>query len=515
MQKKPTTIASHFNIDPKNLDFANVDLSDDIPLYVDPLLLWRSPYRDHHIVHGELVHFFETAISNAKSGKKHIAERMFDFPEPENLIGSATSGHDGRGMRSGGLASDVFHSIFENKGILEHGLKFLNELQLNIHGIGPDLISDMTVNIAKRFFVDYTNRQCEIWKIPVSKCTTRVFLWDELDWDEIAVELPIHPETGDPFLLTPKILLRRGDLNMKWEDFYGFFRELAKDRILSSRWNGIGKPPRVTYKEIAKEYPFTKGFVTELLEKEPELRTTFVGTVTRNVLQNSREVTVENLGIPRFGPVISIEALRQIFAGIPTASKELKVILENAIAASDENAEYEKTVPLTEQIESLFDRSMDELVVILGSYTDAQKETFEKTKQIVADETYTPCIIKDMKDVGNKNPREKVFTYVAPCRFVVVLDFVASGHFNEIELLKDLGIPIILISQKEIGPTYMLHGIDRTHSFIQRYPITTHGSLENALQSGISWAEKMIYERNQYNIETLPWLKPPEPDRAN
>jgi hypothetical protein len=60
----------------ETLDFAIPLLDEDIPLYVDPFLLWKSPSQQDQSLHTALVNSFNYVGYLTKSGKTDAARRQ-------------------------------------------------------------------------------------------------------------------------------------------------------------------------------------------------------------------------------------------------------------------------------------------------------------------------------------------------------------------------------------------------------------------------------------------------------
>lgn len=497
------SLSELYRLDPNRIDFVNLDLADDLPLFVDPLLFWRSPYPEHHAVHAVIVDFFERAIECVRAKEYSVAKRMLVFPEPTNYIGCSRAGHEGHGIARD-LGKKLYEELIDNPDIQAHGLKFLNELELLIEGIGGDLISDMAVNIAKPYFVEYTGRECRRWNIPLHKAVTRCFLYEERDWDDVPVELPLHPETGSPFLLTPYEVVRKFvDLNSR-QFYQEALRHILRDRMVHN-FEALGKTPRVTWREVQATYPFSKRLVVRTLHESPDLRREFVGTRKQDTEGRGRELTAKRLGLAE-EPQLSLAALQDIARSHPPDAG-FPALLDAALhLPSTTDAPPPVSVPFTDDLNRVLKRSMEELVLLLGSYAADQKENWEKGQTLLETEGYSCCILRDMPDLGDAAPREKVFTYASAARFMVVFDFSPSGHLNEIELLKSLGRPMAIIGSPGAGSTFMLAGIERI-SFIRRFEVVGGVTLEQALVAAIDWAEETIKGNVELNFKTLPWMK--------
>ncbi|UKS26046.1 hypothetical protein LOZ80_31580 [Paenibacillus sp. HWE-109] len=255
------------------VDFLIPNLNEDLQLYVDPFLFYKSGNPEYQAVHSTIRQFFSIAIEQIRLGRNDVAQRMLHFPEvEETMLGVSSGTHKGRGMGDS-RGKIIYREIISNPNILEYGVSHLAEMQLLIEGVGFDMVSDMCTNIAKPFFVDYTQRQCKMHNIPMVQGLSlgHVFDWEEHDWDDQHVELPVNPNTGYPILLVPKAVVRRFE-DIDYKDFWNTtYRYILRDIEVEKSVRAIGREPKITWKEINEKYNFCKKTVVEVLHEQPEL----------------------------------------------------------------------------------------------------------------------------------------------------------------------------------------------------------------------------------------------------
>jgi hypothetical protein len=95
-------------------------------------------------------------------------------------------------------------------------------MQLLSAGIGPDRISDIAANILKRFLIDYTQRQCAIWDIPMKSGVPVSHIYNATDqtWNDSHEDLPVSAIDGSVILLVPRRLVR----TLPWINYDDFIR---------------------------------------------------------------------------------------------------------------------------------------------------------------------------------------------------------------------------------------------------------------------------------------------------
>ncbi len=190
-------------------DFAIPLLDEDLPLFVDPFLLWKSPSLQDTALHSVLATGFNEllrsfAAGNGKSASSTLA-RLSECREAG--LGTSASRE---GRRFGPeFAKDALETLVSIPQIRANGVKHIEVLQLLVAGIGKDRISDITCSILKSFLIDYSIEQAKKHGIP----TERVDVDDIFDHRTASlvsesVTLPVSPVTRHGVLLIPKRWLR-------------------------------------------------------------------------------------------------------------------------------------------------------------------------------------------------------------------------------------------------------------------------------------------------------------------
>jgi hypothetical protein len=201
-------------------DFAIPFLDDDIPLYVDPFLLWKSPSQQDNGLHLGVIsaiNYFGQLSQNGKMAEAVTA--LVDISECREVgLGNAANK---AGHRIGKVTAEEILSLFKSiPQIIQGGLAHVEEIQLYVDKISRDRVSDITCSLLKSFLIDYTIFQCQKWAIPCSP--TRIDLFDHRSrkFTTETVSLPANPLTAAPILLVPKRWLRY----VPWINFDDYFK---------------------------------------------------------------------------------------------------------------------------------------------------------------------------------------------------------------------------------------------------------------------------------------------------
>lgn len=213
----------------------NVSLINDLPLFIDPFLLFDSENPKYVALHEEIIRYvkFLRDASSEGSISKGLLENWFQFPEvKQNWLGFSKTGNRGSGL--GKIFAEGLHRslnrVFNDFGseTITRG-SHLEKLCLIADGVGRDHLSDFTTNLIKGYLLDYTQTFARE-HIPSSM--RAVFAVEKVTFDYAArrwrgarYELPSFG--SDFVLLTPKDILtkdeawiNRGDLLDQFQDIY-------------------------------------------------------------------------------------------------------------------------------------------------------------------------------------------------------------------------------------------------------------------------------------------------------
>jgi hypothetical protein len=215
-----------------DLDFAIQFVNEDIPLYIDPFLLWKSPSLQDQALHTAITNSFNHLNYLSKKGKNDIAlSTLINLSECDE-VGLGVS-KTRKGLKIGKVQAQNILNLF--KDIPEYsqfGFTHFEVIQLYISGISKDRISDFACNYIKSFLIDYTIEQCELNGIPMEGVildTIYNYKKHILDINQ-KVYLPVNPDTKEPIIFTPKRWLRFNP----WINYEDYFKSYCpRDEIFN------------------------------------------------------------------------------------------------------------------------------------------------------------------------------------------------------------------------------------------------------------------------------------------
>lgn len=237
------------------VDFAIPFLDEDIPLYVDPFLLWKSPSQMDNGLHDSIIQNFNQLGYMVNHGKeKEATELLIGLSECE-AVGLGTS-KTRKGNRIGEkVANDILKLFGDIPQLKTNGFTHIEEVQLLVGQIAKDRISDIACNLISSFLIDYTKQRCEECKIPMEQVTIEsVYDSKSHTLKAETVFLPVNPNTKQPILLVPKRWLRFSSWIGMEDYFSNYYSEnvdkglFFKDRIKIIDYN-------------RNNYDFVRGYV--------------------------------------------------------------------------------------------------------------------------------------------------------------------------------------------------------------------------------------------------------------
>ncbi len=221
------------NFTQDDVSFAIPRLREDIPLYVDPFLLWVSDDQNYRSLHDRLIGFFRLVSERVRDGDVGGAARLLAGCQEQPALGLGYASGSKRGTSVGPkLIAEILRVHRDVPQLAEGRIRHLEELQLVVPGFAEDRVSDTASAILKEFFISYTAEQAAKHGIP----TRPVRLSDVYDssrrlWVPAPeARLPFNPADSSPILLAPLDLLRR----LPWINYPDYYRSGYEARVLAS-----------------------------------------------------------------------------------------------------------------------------------------------------------------------------------------------------------------------------------------------------------------------------------------
>lgn len=227
-----------FDIAPEEVDeygAFNIALVNDLPLFIDPFLLYDSKDSRYQRLHEQIIEYLcflkERALSNELT-EGAVSHWLLFKEVKQNWLGFSESGNSGTGLgpEFARNLSRNLTTVFRDFGneTISAG-SHIEKLGLLSGGVGRDHLSDFTTNLIKGYLLQFTEsfarehlkaskrRSFNVGRVSFDFQTGR--------WKNAEFDLPFF--NGDYVLLTPKEILTRDESWINQGDMLDQFTHLC------------------------------------------------------------------------------------------------------------------------------------------------------------------------------------------------------------------------------------------------------------------------------------------------
>lgn len=246
MPKLKIYFSDFFGVDPIKIEHYgafNISLINDLPLFIDPFLLFNSENDKYKPLHDKIIKYVTFLRDRSQGGDINpgLKKSWFLFPEvKQNWLGysSVGNGGSGLGMHFANSLNESFSTILKNFGKEEITAgSHLEKLCLIREGVGKDSVSDFTTNLIKSFILEYTEKFSKeniSSKYLQEHLVAKVeFNYQTRTWVHKKYLLPTY--NNDFVLLTPKDILTKDEIWISRkemvEDFNGICSSIPNDQL--------------------------------------------------------------------------------------------------------------------------------------------------------------------------------------------------------------------------------------------------------------------------------------------
>ncbi|MES2824009.1 MAG: hypothetical protein V4732_10445 [Pseudomonadota bacterium] len=230
--------SDYFGVPKEELDkygAFNISLINDLPVFIDPFLLFSSDKADYQVLHQEIIKYitFLREMSDKGAISSGLIKHWFLFPEvKQNWLGYSKVGNGGSGLGQNfaNALNDNLSTIFNNFGAEQiTQSSHLEKLCLIKDGVGKDSISDFTTNLIKGYLCEYTQ---DFAKNYLTKARYKEVIVKHAGFDYqtrrwVSKRYALPYIDGDFVLLTPKDILTKDEAWINKHDIIGDFDEIA------------------------------------------------------------------------------------------------------------------------------------------------------------------------------------------------------------------------------------------------------------------------------------------------
>lgn len=312
------------------LDFVDIELSTDTPLFLDPAAFYEGEGLFAEACSRDIEQFFEAVLHAAGTEDWDLGLRLLrGLSEPDEIQMGFSSGEPrGRGVGEK-QAEQIFEAILRSKAVQSGLIRDLNDALIFVPGIGPDKVSDITTNIIRNHLIVYTQNQFAFYGKNIDSLMPTGILWDSVnaDWREGYDHIPVI--NNRKILLVPKRYVKYAkDFSRAGQRYYdGFVANFIRQRELSNMGRLVRfrelkdgtKIPHVYKDDIERDTPRNKNSVAEFSMNHPEVYERFKSSFFRH-----NPMSVNSIVAAQGGDFREIEFLKHAataLAAIPTGAR--------------------------------------------------------------------------------------------------------------------------------------------------------------------------------------------------
>ncbi|MDP1678053.1 MAG: hypothetical protein Q8L88_14445 [Bacteroidota bacterium] len=209
----------------------NISLITDLPLFIDPFLLFNSRKRIYQKLHKQIIEYLQF-LRDKSVGQQldsGLLSSWYYFSEVEqNWLGFSALGNKGRGLGKEfavALNSNLKNLFpdFGHEKITQSS--HLEKLCLIKDKVGKDTISDFTTNLIKDFLLEFTQTFARKFLKPNQRKRFSIskakFNYKTESWETKSYSLPFY--NNDFIILSPKDLLTKDDTWINKHDLIADF----------------------------------------------------------------------------------------------------------------------------------------------------------------------------------------------------------------------------------------------------------------------------------------------------
>lgn len=302
----------------------DVSLVTDLPLFVDPFLLFGSDKKEYNELHDKIISYLIFLRDKSLAGpvSEGLLASWYCFPEiKQNWLGFSLSDNGGRGL--GKDFANALHtslsSIFSDFGseaVTESS--HLEKVCLIREGVGRDSISDFTTNLIKDFLCSYSQtfalthlagerrREISVPKVRFNQTTER--------WESAVYTLPWA--NGDYVILTPRDMLTRDETWINKGDLIRRFESLPQaipDDQLRAQISQHFERCLIRRKDKEPTQKEREAAAVQTIARHPELIDYYIA-IKETERDQAESVSSQKVGFAQHIFHTQIQALQQLLA---------------------------------------------------------------------------------------------------------------------------------------------------------------------------------------------------------
>jgi len=208
---------------------------------------------------------------------------------------------------------------------------------------------------------------------------------------------------------------------------------------------------------------------------------------------------VEYCTVPGFNHTVNRSAsqVREDQEALRSSVRELREMTNAGILDIEDEPTFESA--LDQLIETV-----ENSVLILGSYHGANKAELLDVKEEVADRGYDAHLFEDLPEFPEKDLSGNVATAMRMVGFCIMIDREASGHIDEYRIAEKQRSILARLAPEEGGSTQMIGGSELVDvNYIRTFDFDVRP--QEKLDDAIEWAEEILDQRQEAYSKHYAW----------
>lgn len=331
---EPKKFSEHFGISKDSeLDFVDIYAFQDIPLFLDPFGISAMGTKWAKECENQIATYFQYLVDSIRTGDKKTVAKLLNALHEVNEIalGYSSGVPSGRGI--GPEQAKEIQAAFESSQAAQSGdIKDIADCALMIPGISRDKISDITANILKRQLVEYTQKQCEKYKIPTKRvAVNNAFDYNSLQFTSYFAQLPVIGNHAK--ILLPISSVRQDPELSKSKYYRNFVLEFlrAEHQHAGDSLSSVLKNGQVVVRimDLKEKYPMNVDFLYEFSKNHPKILENYKSELRRTAIKKGKVQLVTNRKV--LNSIERRDIMNSIKTGQTDAHQFHKIAFDNLI----------------------------------------------------------------------------------------------------------------------------------------------------------------------------------------
>ena len=192
------------------VEFADIELDTDSKLFVDPYLIYISNDEFSNNCSNKIVNYFEQLLKLAILNDKGNGYKIVKYLQENNEVrfGYSLGNPLGKGFGKN-KGKELFDILCKSKAVRTGMISDIFDASIMLNKVGYDKISDLTINIILEDLIQFTQKQCKMYSVPLERVRLRRPVWnsEKNNWINMeTIDLPVH--NGKPIILVPNNFVR-------------------------------------------------------------------------------------------------------------------------------------------------------------------------------------------------------------------------------------------------------------------------------------------------------------------